>query len=492
MSISEKMVGSLQENLVTLLAYSDDHGRVAAGMVPADAYEGDLRIIAEKCLAYWRQHGEAPKLHTTDLFSSILEDKRNRKAGTFKALLRAMHEMAKGINGKYVLDQAHLFVRQQRIKDAIFRSAEILSQPEPTGVEEVENILHEILKARDFKFDPGIRLHEWEKVIEYMTQHYDEFDTGIPEFDRQYIVPNRGALLVLLGEYGSGKTWACVHLGKRAMMRRKKVLHISTEVSAEEVMLRYYMSLFSVPKHSAPDNRVLVPTIETDDDDDGKRKIITGFGQRRIKPDFAFDWDDIRTEMYRHVEVMFGQRFKNLVVKRVPPRAMTTNMLRSYMDSLEQSEGFVPDMLIVDSGYLLKMDTKDFRLSLGRSIEDLRAIAVERNIAVIDTHQLNRIERRVSVRESNRAGSQNTAEDISIAWTADIVLVQDSTEAERQLGLARLYADKVRHDKGGIGVVMTQAYEVGQYVLNTVPLNQTYFEAINVRDAEDDGEEEGN
>lgn len=487
--IQEKMHGSLMENLLTLLAYDDTHGRIVTGTVTPDVFEGDLKIIAERIFQYWRQQNEAPKLHTPDLLSDIIEDPRNRKASSFKNILRAMHEMSKGINAKYVCDQASLFMRQQKIKDAILRSAEIISGPEPTAVQDVENILYDILKARDFAFDPGVRLDDWESVVDYLNQHYDEFDTGIPEFDRHYVVPNRGALLILLGEYGSGKTWGAVHLGKRALIRRKKVLHITTEVSAEEVILRYYMSIFAVPRHERESGTVPVPVLETEEE--GRQRVFMGIGSREIKPDFAFDWPEIKNELRNNVERRFGSKLKNIIVKQVPPHSMSTNGLRSYMDTLEQAEGFIPDMLIVDSGYLLKHELKDFRIGLGRTIIDLRAIAVERNIAVINTHQLNRIERRATARASNRAGASNTAEDISIAWTADIVLVQDSTEAERLMGLARLYADKVRHEKGGWAIVMTQAYEIGQYVLGTAPLHQTYFETVNnERAPEDDNEEE--
>lgn len=483
--LQEKMHGSLMENLLTLLAYDDTHGRIVIGTVTPDMFEGDLKIIADKIFQYWRQQNEAPKNHTSDLLSYIIEDPRNRKAATFKNILGAMHEMAKGINAKYVCDQATMFVRQQKIKGAILRSAEIISGPEPTAVEDVENILQDILKARDFAFDPGLRLSDWEKVIDYLNQHYEEFDTGIPEFDQHFVVPNRGALLILLGEYGSGKTWGAVHLGKRALMRRKKVLHVTTEVSGEEVMLRYYMSLFAVPRHEREDGMVQIPAVETDEND------IVGFKTRSVRPDFAFDWPSIKTELRNNIDRRFGDKF-NIRVLRVAPHSMTTNGLRAYMDTLEQSEGFIPDMLIVDSGYLLKQETKgkdDFRIGLGRTIVELRAIAVDRNMAVINTHQLQRIERRATARATNRAGAGNAAEDISIAWTADIVLVQDSTETERALGLSRLYADKVRHERGGQAVLMTQSYETGQYVLTTYPLNQSYFETINNERATADDDE---
>lgn len=87
MSVTASITNSLQENLVTLLCYSDAHGKIISNLANVELFEGELRTIAERAVKYWQEQGEAPKLHTPDLFADILEDQKNRKGVTYRRLL---------------------------------------------------------------------------------------------------------------------------------------------------------------------------------------------------------------------------------------------------------------------------------------------------------------------------------------------------------------------------------------------------------------------
>ena len=93
---------SLQENLITLLAYDDEQGKIVARMIDANLFEGDKRVVAERCIEYWHKHGQAPKVHTPDLFADILEEK-NRRAPAFIRILRQMNELSEGTAWSAVL-----------------------------------------------------------------------------------------------------------------------------------------------------------------------------------------------------------------------------------------------------------------------------------------------------------------------------------------------------------------------------------------------------
>src|ERR1039458_1572399 len=131
--------GALSENLITLLAYDDENGKVVSNMLDAELMEGDYREIAEECIAYWRQYNEAPKEHTADLFSSILEDPHNRRANAFKRILSSMVQLSESVNTTYVLEQLRQFTRMQKLKSAIISSAEKLSSRQQLAISEVED-----------------------------------------------------------------------------------------------------------------------------------------------------------------------------------------------------------------------------------------------------------------------------------------------------------------------------------------------------------------
>ena len=134
------ITSSLQEDIVTLLAHDEVHGRIVANMVDADLFEGELRVIAERCVEYWRQHNTAPKQHTQDLVADVLDDPKNRRAGTYRGILISMLQLSENINATYVIKQLSLFRRQQKLKEAIWRSAERIEGKPELAVTEIEEI----------------------------------------------------------------------------------------------------------------------------------------------------------------------------------------------------------------------------------------------------------------------------------------------------------------------------------------------------------------
>lgn len=221
--MKDKLSSSLQENIITILAFDDEQGKIIANLIDPNLFEGDYRIIAERAVNYWRQYETAPKDHTADLVADILEDPANRRSTTYKRILAAMHELAHTINTTYVLAQLSQFTRTQRLKDGILRSAEKLNSNQEMAVQEVEDIWNELLRVREQNFDPGMRLSDVNRMLNYFEKQQGEFNTGIKEFDRRNIVPARGALSIFIAPSGFGK---CIAEGQLILMpdgSRKKI-----------------------------------------------------------------------------------------------------------------------------------------------------------------------------------------------------------------------------------------------------------------------------
>jgi hypothetical protein len=73
------------------------------------------------------------------------------------------------------------------------------------------------------------------------------------------------------------------------------------------------------------------------------------------------------------------------------------------------------------------------------------------------------------------------AEDISKLATADVLLTLSQTAAEYALGLARLFVEKVRNEEGKMTALITQAYAIGQFCLDSVRLASEYWEMMKER-----------
>lgn len=475
---SEHLNLALQENLLTLLAYSDQHGRIVANMVEPELFQGDYGLIVERLIDYWRQYNQAPKAHTGDLFSDVLEDPQNKKAGTFRRILVSMFELSENVNTNYIMEQLRVFKRTQRLTQAIIQAAEQLGQKQHMALPDVEELLAGIVRAREIDFDPGIRLSDYDRMLEFMHMRSEEFDTGIKELDDRFVVPQRKAVMLWLGGKGRGKSWALINIGKRALRRRKRVLHITLEMPQEEVQMRYFQSLYAIPKRHAEE---LTSSLVRLDDSDK----FSGIDVKRIKPDFSLDSPHIEIELQARIE-RSGTLMDNLVIKSFPSGSLTINSLEAYIDNLEATEGFIPDMIILDYVGITKIDPRNPRITLGANMREFRGCCDRRNIAGVTAQQITR-----HAFSAVHVGSAGVSEDWSLVHTADTVVTHACTDTEFQHNLGRLYVAHARSESDRFGLLITQNYKIGQFVISSTILSQKYFEFLEhlKKDEESDDEE---
>jgi hypothetical protein len=249
-------------------------------------------------------------------------------------------------------------------------------------------------------------------------------------------------------------------------------------MSEEENLQRLYQALFSISKREA-NSLIAVPRLRVKDG------ALQDIDTRDVKAAFSFDSSTLQMEMETRLE-MYGTRLANVVIKRFPPRSITPNGIRGYLDNLSSMHHFDPDLLVVDYAGLLKTDTKLHRIETGRNVEELRAIGIERNMAVASAWQSNRM--------GSMAGqvrAQHVSEDWSMVQTADTILTLSRTEEEKKRGLGRLYVDMARGEEDGWGVIVTQALELGQFVLDTTRLTNDYWGIINPDEEEEEDEDGG-
>ena len=466
---------NLQQDIVSLLCYSDQHGKTIARTIDVNLMEGDFRTITERTLEFWKKYNVAPKQHVADLFTDILESKHDRRAGTYRRLLIAMSEVQATINADFVLRSMDEFIRMQRAKSVILKAAEQLDARGINGLQETEDLLNSFLRERSHTIDAGIRLNDIDKILAYLDNAHSEFRTGIKELDHGNIVPMRGKVLLFLAPTGKGKSWFMVQLGKMAFTMRKKVCHITLEIEAEEVGQRYYQALFGASKR---DDESKITTIKFDNN--GR---LSEIGSDTVNVPFTFNSRAIREELQTRVN-HFGTRAGNVLIKRFPMRSLTVEQLESYLESLEAVEHFSPDLLIVDYPKIMKTDPKNPRISIGILLEDLRGLAQRRNFALAAVHQTSK----VSV-DADMVQATHVAEDWSMIATSDIVITYSQTSAENRYGLARLYVAKARSEEDKFGVLITQNYKTGQFVLESTRLSDSYAHLMERMSAQNRDEE---
>ncbi len=154
---------------------------------------------------------------------------------------------------------------------------------------------------------------------------------------------------------------------------------------------------------------------------------------------------------------------ENLRIREFPSGQLTFDMLEKDLDNLRLLYKFEPDIVLLDSPQLMRVDRRrEGYLALTELITDLRGLGVNRNLAMCITQQGTAAASKAdTLRDYHGAGT------IGIFNIADNGLTYSQTEAEEKHGTARLHAQKVRNDSARFTVCITQHYASGQFCMDS-------------------------
>lgn len=260
-------------------------------------------------------------------------------------------------------------------------------------------------------------------------------------------------------------SWALGQLAKAALMHRLKVLHITLEMSESRAAQRYFQALFAISKR-----KEVISTTRFQKDALGR---ISGFDELKITPKYSLDDPNIRKKLEGLINRASTRLLDNILIKEFPTGQLTVSQLTAYLDNLESTEKFVPDLLIVDYPDLMKLDRDNFRLALDDTFKGLRGLAVSRNIALAAVSQSHR-----GAAKAKKVDIDNVAEAYSKIAHSDTVITYTQTPQEQKLGLARLFVAAGRNDQDKMTIVISQAYATGQFVVDSTIMKGVYWENL--------------
>lgn len=464
---SDSLSGSLQDNVLTLACFSETSARIVRGTVDVSLFTSRIyRDIVSRAYAYIDQYGKPPGAHIADELEASLS-----KGDDDAKLMAEILQQAKALwdndfNERYALDQLDRFVRQQSMKTGIVKAHEYILRGD---LDSAEATILQSLKRRADTFSPGITLTEAVRLLSRDEGTRDTLSLGIKHLDMLRLGPARQELHLFIAPAKRGKSWWLVHCAKRAIAQRWKGVYVTLELSDRFVGRRLLQSLFSAK--SRDDAEVSYTVLEKD-----TAGNLTGLGTRtKDRPSIARA-EGLQKLLPKIRDTRINDR---LLIKSFPTGTLTVRALEAYLDQLESQVGFVPDFVMLDYPDLMKIDTKDYRISLGTLFKDLRGLAVSRNIALVAASQSNR-----SGASSKVIRDTDVAEDYSKIATADCVLTYNQTEEERARGLARLYVAAGRVEADRFSIVVTQNYTSGQFALDSWYLKDDYWGLV--KEEEDD------
>ncbi len=471
-----KITQAVQEGLLALLCYDDSPrgAKYVRSIVEPKAFDTYYRDLAEAASEYLNTYGKAPGEHTLDLVETITA--RDPERGeVVEKIFRSMEQIKGSINPDYLLAQAERFARKQRLKKGLTKALEIFQSDADDAVEQCEQTLIKSCKNSLEMFDPGINFADPSQAMSFMQEEFSgEFQTGIKEFDALDLGPERKTMHLMFAPSNRGKSWWMVQLGKYGLLRRKKVLHITLEMSEAKVSKRYFQSLFSISRRDVPQDVTFFQR------DDLGRFVGFDFTQLKDRPSLR----DPKIAAYLEERHASLKGRLPLIIKEFPTSALTMRGLEAYLDSLEGSMSFIPDLLLIDSPDLMDISVKNRREAMGDIYRRVRGTAIDRNMALACVTQGNR-----ESFDVKQLSEKHMGEDISKYQTADIVFSYSQTEAEEKIGLARIRSLKVRDEAKNMQLLISQQYGLGQFCLDSVRMSSNYDKKLKEETGHDTKEE---
>jgi archaellum biogenesis ATPase FlaH len=368
-----------------------------ADIIQPEYFESDANIwLLEIILDHFREYKSPPtkdviKVKITDITDEVLK----------VAILEQLKEIFRYMESDdltFVKDEILTFCKNQEIKKAITESVQLLSVG---NFDAIKSTIDTAMKAGA---DTDIGLDYKKDVINRYTESArDTISTGWDVIDD--LMDGglaKGELGVVMAPAGIGKSWLLINIGKNALKNRKTVIHYTLELNQDYVGQRY-------------------------------DSVLTGIGAQDLKHHI----DDI--------EQTINNTSGDLIIKYFPTKSVGVMGLKAHLEKTIML-GTKPDLVIVDYGDLLKINSKkDKHEALEELYEDLRGMAGEYDIPVWTASQAGR-----SALEEDIIEADKIASSYGKVMVADFLMSLSRKVEDKLSGTGRGHVIKNRFGPDGI------------------------------------------
>jgi replicative DNA helicase len=316
----------------------------------------------------------------------------------------------------WLLEDFETFIRHKGLERAIIKCADLLETGEYGPVEDLIRQAVQIGLNKDmgtdYFEDPRSRLMR-------IKDKNGQISTGWHALDQRLFGGfNRGELNIFAGGSGAGKSLFLANLGLNWIQAGVNVLYLTLELSEELVGLRIDSMVSNIPT----------------------REIFKQIDEVEMK-----------------VKIL-GKKSGNYQIKYMPS-GKTTNDIRSYMKEYEVKTGNKIDVVLIDYLDLLmpisrRISSENLFIKDKFVSEELRNLAVEKNVILVTAAQLNR----GSVDEIEFDHSHISG-GLSKIQTADNVFGIYTSRQMREAGRYQLQLMKTR-SSSGVGMKIDLAFDM--------------------------------
>ncbi len=368
-----------------------------ADIIQSEYFESDANSwLLDIILTHFREYKTPPskdvlKVKLTEIDNDILKT----------AILEQLKEVFRYIESDdltFVKDEILRFCKNQEIKHAIMDSVNLLKIG---NYDEIKSKIDSAMKA-GADTDIG---HEYKKdvIARYTDSARDTISTGWDVIDD--LMDGglaHGELGVVMAPAGIGKSWMLINIGANAIKQGKTVIHYTLELNDNYVGQRY-------------------------------DSVVTGIAAQNLK--------NYTEDIEEKLKTLPGE----LIIKYYPTKSTGVMGIKAHIEKTIML-GNTPDLIIIDYGDLLKVNTKkDKHEALEELYEEMRGMAGEYNIPVWTASQAGR-----SALEDDIIEADKIASSYGKVMVADFLMSLSRKVEDKLSGTGRGHVIKNRFGPDGI------------------------------------------
>jgi len=383
----QRIDSQVERRLLAALISSTDFLSQAVPVLDISLIQAShFRFIATWCLEYFNTYQKAPKQNIESIFYAWAEDHEDSPdAQAIEDLLEDLSEDFEDedpVNIPYLLDQLRGFLERrslQHLQDTVDQALQ---------VGRAEEARQAVLNYRPVEMltslgiDPLRDEGAWERCFSEAADPLIEFPGDAGRFLNHALV--RDALIGIQGPEKRGKTFWCIEFVARALRNRRRVAFFQVgDLSELQVMQRLGMYFASRPfkKELCGEIRAPIKIIKpaTDEDEVGVENSTRLFKHhlteqaclravKRMKRSYGLNPDKSYLKVSVHANSSINVRG-----------------VMSVLDRWEMSEGFIPDVIIIDYADILAPEDPSHttRDQVNETWKALRRLSQERHCLVI-------------------------------------------------------------------------------------------------------------
>ena len=455
------------------------------------------RIICVWCTDYFNKYKEAPGLHIKDIYM-VEKDSGMAKAdaeliGDFLKKLSDQYSEGQGVNADYIRDRAFEYFRKRELEIRIEQAQKFLL------VGKVEEAGEAFAKYKKIAYQTS----GWFNPFDHkeMLEVFIDNDEGVfryPGALGRVVGPiERDWFVAILAPFKKGKSFFLQETAVCAVFQGLRVIFISLEMKKKNLKERFYKRLTAFGSRTGEDV-FLIPVFDCEHNQDGsctnpkrtnKLPLVDGDGiipsydvnnlyrvctycREHMIPDYRmtiwyetveapqFSLKDVRHHLDGTL-IQYGDMIRFISY----PRFLAgIDDIRRDLQILEQHEGFIPDIIIIDYADILKMGKGEKRNEIDDVWKRLASMAAERHCIVFTASQGTR----GSIYKSDMS-QDDLAEWIGKLGHVDIFMGLNQSPKEKENKIIRVNVLVHRHKEADekVSATLLQQLELGQFAMDS-------------------------